>query len=83
MNYGYVPNTVSGDGEELDAYILGVNYPIANFTGQCLAVIRRKEELDDKLVIVPEGARISGRQIRQATAFQEQFFTSEILFDDE
>lgn len=22
-NYGYIPNTVSGDGEELDAYILG------------------------------------------------------------
>ena len=22
-NYGYVPNTVSGDGEELDCYILG------------------------------------------------------------
>lgn len=24
VNYGYVPNTVSGDGEELDCYILGV-----------------------------------------------------------
>ena len=24
VNYGYVPNTVSIDGEELDAYILGV-----------------------------------------------------------
>ena len=24
INYGYVPNTVSGDGEELDAYVLGV-----------------------------------------------------------
>lgn len=22
--YGYVPNTVSGDGEELDAYVLGI-----------------------------------------------------------
>ena len=24
VNYGYVPNTISGDGEELDAYLLGV-----------------------------------------------------------
>lgn len=23
VNYGYIPGTVSGDGEELDAYILG------------------------------------------------------------
>lgn len=22
INYGYVPNTISGDGEELDAYII-------------------------------------------------------------
>lgn len=24
INYGYVPNTISGDGEELDCYILGL-----------------------------------------------------------
>ena len=24
VNYGYVPNTVFGDGEELDAYVLGI-----------------------------------------------------------
>ena len=23
VNYGYIPNTISGDGEELDAYVLG------------------------------------------------------------
>ena len=22
VNYGYIPNTISGDGEELDAYVL-------------------------------------------------------------
>lgn len=27
LNYGYIPNTVSGDGEELDAYIIGVLSP--------------------------------------------------------
>lgn len=31
VNYGYVPNTVSGDGEELDAYLLGVFEPIEEF----------------------------------------------------
>ena len=24
VNYGYIPNTLSGDFEELDAYVLGV-----------------------------------------------------------
>ena len=25
LNYGYIPNTISGDGEELDAYVLGID----------------------------------------------------------
>ena len=28
INYGYVPNTISGDSEELDCYILGVFEPL-------------------------------------------------------
>lgn len=30
LNYGYIPNTISGDGEELDAYVLGVYEPLKN-----------------------------------------------------
>ena len=26
INYGFIPNTVSGDGEELDAYLVGEFY---------------------------------------------------------
>ncbi len=33
VNYGYVPNTISGDGEELDCYILGIYEPIETFKG--------------------------------------------------
>ncbi len=28
INYGFIPNTVSGDGEELDAYLLGEYEPV-------------------------------------------------------
>lgn len=38
-NYGYVPNTVSGDGEELDCYILGEYKPLKEYKGECIAVI--------------------------------------------
>lgn len=78
-NYGYVPNTVSGDGEELDAYVLGVNKPVQEFTGKCIAVIHRTNDDDDKLIIVPEDKNLTDEEIRQFTNFQEQFFESEII----
>ena len=79
VNYGYVPNTVSGDGEELDAYILGINEPIENFTGKCIAIIHRINDDDDKLIVAPENQNFTDEQIRTLTDFQEKFFTSEIL----
>ncbi len=78
VNYGFVPNTKAPDGEELDAYLLGVNEPVREFTGRCVAIIHRTNDDDDKLVIVPEGSQISDEEIRKAVNFQEQFFTSEI-----
>ena len=33
VNYGYVEGIIAADGEEQDAYILGVNKPIKEFTG--------------------------------------------------
>ena len=41
LNYGYVPETISGDDEELDAYLLGVFEPVKNYTGKVIAVIKR------------------------------------------
>ena len=79
VNYGYVPNTISGDGEELDCYILGIFEPLNTFTGKCIAVIHRKNDNDDKLVIVPENQSFSNMQIIAMTEFQERFFESEII----
>jgi inorganic pyrophosphatase len=79
-NYGYVPHTVSGDGEELDAYVLNVDKPLDRFTGTCVAVIHRTNDNDDKLVVVPEDQnQISDEDIVKQTAFQEKFFKSAIL----
>jgi len=79
VNYGYVPNTISGDGEELDCYILSVNEPLDHFKGKCIAVIHRTNDNDDKLIIVPEGIHLTNEEIRQLTYFQEQYFESEII----
>lgn len=79
VNYGFVPNTISGDGEELDCYVLGIYEPLETFTGKCIAYIHRTNDDDDKLIIVPENINFSNEQIRALTAFQERFFESEII----
>ena len=79
VNYGYVPNTISGDGEELDAYVLGIYEPLETFTGECIAIIHRTNDNDDKLVIVPDNKTFTNEEIKVLTDFQEQYFTSIIL----
>ena len=79
VNYGYVPNTISGGGEELDCYVLGIYEPLTTFTGKCIAIIHRTNDNDDKLIIVPENTMFTDDEIRVLTAFQERFFESEIL----
>ena len=79
LNYGFVPHTLSPDGAELDAYVLGVSEPLSEFTGQCLAVIHHTTDDDDKLIIAAAGQSYTDDNIRRETRFQEQFFQSIIL----
>ena len=78
-NYGYVPGTMSGDGEELDCYVLGDFAPKKTFTGQCIAVINRYNDVQDKLVVVPVGKEYTNDQIKALTEYQERFYDSEII----
>ena len=79
INYGFIPNTVSGDGEELDAYLLGVFEPVETYTGKVIAIIRRQDDDDDKLIIVPSDKTYTKDQILALTEFQERFFKPEII----
>ena len=74
VNYGYIPGMLGGDGEEQDAYILGVGEPLVSFEGIVVAVIHRKNDVEDKLVVAPEGMEFHQGQIAEVTHFQEQFF---------
>lgn len=74
INYGYVPNTISGDGEELDCYILGISKALENFEGRCIAIVHRTNDNDDKLIIVPDGKKYSDNEIESLIEFQEKFF---------
>jgi inorganic pyrophosphatase len=47
VNYGYVPNTLAPDGDDLDAYVLGIFDPIEEFTGRCIAIVHRFDDDDN------------------------------------
>jgi inorganic pyrophosphatase len=79
VNYGYVPDTVAPDGEELDVYVLGISVPIREFTGRCIAVIHRTTDNEDKLVVAPENVGFSNEEIRVLTGFPERYFESIII----
>lgn len=74
VNYGYVPGTVSGDGEELDCYLLGVFEPVKTYKGKCIAIVHRLNDDDDKLIVVPENKEYSDDAINALIEFQERYF---------
>ena len=63
INYGYVPGVFAGDGEEQDAYILGICEPISEFDGEVIGIIQRRNDCEDKLVVAPLGIRYHQGQI--------------------
>lgn len=79
VNYGYVENTKAPDGEELDAYFLGVEEPLETAEGVCVAVIHRQDNDDDKLIVVPNGTNLTDEEIMVLVHFQEQWFKSEVV----
>ena len=81
VNYGYIPNTLSEDGEEIDAYILGIFYPIDEFQGICKAVICRYDNNENKLIVVPKDKNYSIEQMEALLEFQERFFKHKIIIE--
>ena len=79
VNYGYIPGILASDGEEQDAYILGVDAPVNEFVGKVIAVIHRTNDVEDKWIVFPENASFSKKEIMEKVAFQEQFFDVDII----
>ena len=78
LNYGYVEGVMAGDGEEQDAYVLGVKIPLKTFTGVVVAIIRRKNDREDKWVVAPRDLPLTKEDIQKAVWFCEQYFDTEI-----
>lgn len=83
LNYGYIPGTLAGDGEEVDAYIIGEFEPLETYEGYVVALIKRTNDVEDKLVVCKEQDKYSKEAIAALVEFQERFFTSKIVMAGE
>jgi inorganic pyrophosphatase len=59
-------------------YILGVQEPVSEFTGEVIGVIHRFDDVEEKWVVAPEGMSFTKEEIMEQVAFQEQYFRTEI-----
>ena len=50
INYGYIEGIIAPDGEEQDAYILGIDKPVKEFVGKIIAIIRREDDVEEPTV---------------------------------
>jgi len=78
INYGYIEGIMAPDGEEQDAYILGIDVPVKTFMGKIIAVIHRNDDVEEKWVVCPENMNFSEEDIRKQVDFQERYFDSHI-----
>ena len=77
VNYGFVPGTLAPDGHPLDVYVLDATEPLERCEATVIAIVRRRDDVEDKLVAVADPARAGAwdaAAILAAIAFQERFF---------
>ncbi len=77
VNYGFVPGTTAPDGHPIDVYVLDAGEPLERCEATVIAIVRRRDDVEDKIVAVldPAGTWSAGA-ILAAVAFQERFFDS-------
>ena len=78
LNYGFIPDVFSADGEELDVYLLGITAPVTEYTAEIIGIVHRKNDCEDKLLAAPQGMDFTKEEAMQVVHFQEQFFETEI-----
>ena len=77
VNYGFVPGTIAPDGHPIDVYVLDAGEPLGRCEATIVAIVRRRDDVEDKLVSVLDAARAwDAPSILAAVDFQERFFDS-------
>ena len=78
INYGYIPGVLGGDGEELDVFLVGVDTPVETYTGRIVGIVYRADDVEDKLIMAPEGVSFTAEEMARAVYFQEKYYKTTI-----
>ena len=52
VNYGFIPGTRAPDGHPIDVYVLDAGEPLERCEATVIAIVRRRDDVEDKLVAV-------------------------------
>ena len=74
INYGFIPGVLGGDGEELDVFLVGVDQPVSVYTGRIVGIVYRADDVEDKLIMAPEGGSFCAEEMARAVYFQEKYY---------
>ena len=79
LNYGYTKRLVSPDGDYLDAYIIDDDFYSSSYFGEVIAIVHRKNDIEDKLIVGKKGQTISKEDLLKKINFQKKYFDIELI----
>ena len=79
INYGYIPDVLGGDGEDLDVFLLGVREPVKSYRGRIVGIVLRADDVEDKLIMAPEGMTPTVAEMTEAVHFPERYYDSRVV----
>lgn len=82
LNYGYVNELVSADGEFQDAYVYGLQEPAETFTGIVSGIIYHKDG-PSRFIVTRPGEMIDHDEVIEAVAFEEQYYDTRFIWNNE
>ena len=82
INYGFIPDTVAGDGHPIDVYYLSGSKPLKETTAICIGYVNRHNDNEDKL-IATDGEIPELSKIEEMLDFQEKWFDDDIILMSE
>ena len=79
QNYGYIKEYKALDDEYQDAYVIGIDEPLKTFNGKIIAIINRKDDIEDKLVVCDKTKNYTNKEIEDFIIFQEKYHKYKII----
>ncbi len=80
-NFGFIKQDITKDDVEFqDAYVVGVEEPVDEFTGYVIGIIYHKDEATSKWIVAPAGMEIDHDSIIQLLGVEEQFYDTRFVW---